>query len=716
MANKESGIASANHEDDEEEEDTTATRFVTILLKHLLRGFGAKNKNVRLRCCQTVALLINSLESMDDDLFEALKGALLIRAMDRESSVRVQAIVALAKLQGAEGDEGDEGDEDEGQGITSVLLRVLQHDPSAEVRRAALFNLPSNQRTLPFILERLRDVDTVNRRCLYLGSLSNAVLEQPSCSARMRPEDWAHVIHTGLGEREESVVRATKKLMASWIDAASSSKEPLAAFLNRFDVLQTPEVTASAIKAVFEVRPNLLDTLAFDDEFWANLTAERAFVARHFVDYCKTSLGRDGERRIEEAMPLVTALAFRTQAAWASLLEKLEEEGEQLEEQQREERDLTLVSRQSILSSLLHVSMSADYGDEIGRRKMFGLVRDMISSSLLPEPIIEPCLDVLLKLSAGQRDFVRIVVEIVNEMWDLDGEAEGQNDSDEDDDDDEDEAEVEDQILNGGPSPTKRNTGGRTTVLSPEETQVAVRRLVIVRGMLERVAGGMQENTAMHGLVSQLVAPAVKSKDESIRQQGLACLTLCCLLDAKLALSTFGLFLQQMQEAQGAVRLTAVRAVFDSLTVHGIPYLCRPQVAAAGGGPEAVAMVHAQMVNFLLSLLEDEDTDVQATAAEGMAKLMLAGIVEDDDALRSLVLVYMSPETTANQGLRQCLSYFLPVYCFSSAACQRRLQRVSNFLSGESRRQFFLSDMISYSSSPLHPPLSLRSFFLSYKC
>ncbi len=52
-------------EEEEEEEDTTATRFVEILLKHLLRGFIAKNKAVRLRCCQLVALLVNGLESIE---------------------------------------------------------------------------------------------------------------------------------------------------------------------------------------------------------------------------------------------------------------------------------------------------------------------------------------------------------------------------------------------------------------------------------------------------------------------------------------------------------------------------------------------------------------------------------------------------------------------------------------------------------------------------
>ena len=55
----------AEDEDEEEEEDTTATRFAEILVNHCLRGFLAKNKNVRLRCCQLVALLVNDLESME---------------------------------------------------------------------------------------------------------------------------------------------------------------------------------------------------------------------------------------------------------------------------------------------------------------------------------------------------------------------------------------------------------------------------------------------------------------------------------------------------------------------------------------------------------------------------------------------------------------------------------------------------------------------------
>lgn len=46
-------------------DDTPGTRFTAILLKHLLKGFKAKDKNVRLRCCSCVALLMNVVESIE---------------------------------------------------------------------------------------------------------------------------------------------------------------------------------------------------------------------------------------------------------------------------------------------------------------------------------------------------------------------------------------------------------------------------------------------------------------------------------------------------------------------------------------------------------------------------------------------------------------------------------------------------------------------------
>ena len=95
-------------------------------------------------------------------------------------------------------------------------------------------------------------------------------------------------------------------------------------------------------------------------------------------------------------------------------------------------------------------------------------------------------------------------------------------------------------------------------------------------------------------------------------------------------------------------------------------------------------------MELLRHTLNQDSPEVQAVACEGVAKLMLAGMVNDElvrlcldcfvltrQLLQSLVLLYLSPDTVDNQPLRQSLTYFLPVYCYSSTENQRRMQSVS---------------------------------------
>lgn len=56
---------SEGEEDQEEGYETVGSRFVEILLRHLLRGFTAKRSSVRLRCCQIVALSISSMGEIE---------------------------------------------------------------------------------------------------------------------------------------------------------------------------------------------------------------------------------------------------------------------------------------------------------------------------------------------------------------------------------------------------------------------------------------------------------------------------------------------------------------------------------------------------------------------------------------------------------------------------------------------------------------------------
>ncbi|KAJ1955761.1 chromosome condensation complex Condensin, subunit G, partial [Dispira parvispora] len=150
--------------EEEDEEDTLTSRFTEFLMHHLLKGFNAKDKAVRQRVCQLVAMCVNSLGEIDEELYQELKERLFERIHDKEPAIRVQAVIALCRLQNGE-EETPSGELDN---VTKTLLNILRYDPSAEVRRAVLVSIAKTPLTLPRILERSRDLATVNRRFVYL--------------------------------------------------------------------------------------------------------------------------------------------------------------------------------------------------------------------------------------------------------------------------------------------------------------------------------------------------------------------------------------------------------------------------------------------------------------------------------------------------------------------------------------------------------------------
>jgi len=134
----------AVEENEDEDGDTIASRFTAKILDWLISGFMAKDKNVRYRVLQTVSEMVSHLGAIEyvfnvfpsithfhsgsEDAYKTLRAALLDRINDRETSVRCQAVMSLAKLCISE----DPEDLEE-VSMIEVLLDTLAHDPSAYV-------------------------------------------------------------------------------------------------------------------------------------------------------------------------------------------------------------------------------------------------------------------------------------------------------------------------------------------------------------------------------------------------------------------------------------------------------------------------------------------------------------------------------------------------------------------------------------------------------
>jgi condensin complex subunit 3 len=134
-------------EEEEEEEDvhreTSATRVVLRILNHVLGFLSSKERGVRYRTTQFLALvLVNSLPTFPFDystvslsIFRQLLAALTKRIHDKEAIVRVQASIGLVRLldmgvTAASDAEEDSDDEQDGL-VESILIESMQNDPSA---------------------------------------------------------------------------------------------------------------------------------------------------------------------------------------------------------------------------------------------------------------------------------------------------------------------------------------------------------------------------------------------------------------------------------------------------------------------------------------------------------------------------------------------------------------------------------------------------------
>jgi len=475
---------------------------------------------------------------------------LLKRIRDKESTVRVQAVLGLGRLAGNEGDEDHEqegSDSDDSSGLLEKLLDVLQNDASAEVRRSLLLNLPLTPTTLPFLLERARDLDPATRRALY-SRLLPALGDFRHLSLSMREK----LLRWGLRDRDENVRKATARLFRErWIeDCVGTSKategsgpaevlapsiEALLELLERIDVINSGVESGIALEALKEFwsgRPDYRDAISFDDAFWDNLSAESVFLARSLNDFCRQEGDGRYEALIEEKMPEVTKLGFFIQRYANDLVTRLRQINMIAEEEGEEDT----VEQEFIVEQLLHIAQTLDYSDEVGRRKMFALLREALAVAELPDEITKLVVEVLRTVSgndsAAEREFCGVVLEAVAEVHDTIVVEETVIE-----DDDESFHSARSEVTDTTPTKTKKSTKLLAENEEADEEKaireimVNMKCLHIAQCMLQNVGDNLQDNVHLVTMLNNLVVPAVRSHEAPIRERGLLCLGLCCLLD-----------------------------------------------------------------------------------------------------------------------------------------------------------------------------------------
>ena len=104
--------------------------------------------------------------ALDDSICDRIMGYMINRLRDINPNVRVQAILALQRLQVPDNPD-------------DIILKTYQFhlnsDPSPKVRQAVISSMGRNYNTIPYILERLWDIDEKVRKHTYLNMSSYPV-------------------------------------------------------------------------------------------------------------------------------------------------------------------------------------------------------------------------------------------------------------------------------------------------------------------------------------------------------------------------------------------------------------------------------------------------------------------------------------------------------------------------------------------------------------
>ena len=215
--------------------------FVLQFLQRTLTPFhAARDKAVRFRVAQLTFKILDRLSGnedveLNDELYRVIYKATMVLAFDKAFQTRAQAILSLARIQ----DSGDPSCP-----VVGAMLDRMQRDSNHEVRRCALQNVTASLTSLPYIVERTRDVKDMVRKAAYSVLAKKFTILNLSISQRIQ------LMKDGLNDQCAMVKDACVSLLFSWL---SSFDGDVIALVTKLDVEGSGDVTELALTCIFKM-------------------------------------------------------------------------------------------------------------------------------------------------------------------------------------------------------------------------------------------------------------------------------------------------------------------------------------------------------------------------------------------------------------------------------------------------------------------------------
>ncbi|KAM9381679.1 condensin complex subunit 3 [Phaethornis superciliosus] len=683
----------------EEPDDNSLLNYVFTFL---LESHDVNSHAVRFRTCQLVNKILGNMPEnaqIDDDLFDKINEAMLVRLKDKFSNVRIQAVLALSRLQDPK---------DENCPVVNIYNTLLENDSNSEVRRAVLSCIAPSARTLPKIVGRTMDVKESVRKLAYEVLAEKVHMRALSIAQRVK------LLEQGLNDRSDAVKEVMKKkLLRSWLQLTEGDVLEL---LHRLDVENCPEVAISVLNAVFSLSPlhdlvrnckNLDSRKLIPLE---ELTAENVLHWRCLCEYLK-SKGEEGEDFLEQMLP--------EPALYADYLLSYLQNMPVLSEEQREDFNCfdNLMTKEFIGQQLILIIGCMDTTEEGGRKHLLVTLQKILILPATSTALVSLLAETLLSIVEDDDRRIQIIAEIVSEVREPIVTVDLPVDAAEIRKREIKLAEIKVKLFEAKEALEECITlqdFNKASVLKEKITELEHTKTDLIKAAEQPEIQEMhvEKNDpetllkclmmcyellkimplskgivpTINEITESLILPGVTNVHPAVRNMAVQCLGCCALQNKEFARRQLALLLQVLQIDNIKVKVSALKAIFDQLLLFGIePFKARRGSSSQNEDAhintenseeesktreeEETAMIHS-LLQLLSGFLDSEFPELRTVAAEGMAKLMFSGRLISAKLLSHLVLLWYNPVTEDEVRLRHCLGVFFPLFAYANRSNQ----------------------------------------------
>uniref|UniRef100_A0A8D2IV96 Non-SMC condensin I complex subunit G n=1 Tax=Varanus komodoensis TaxID=61221 RepID=A0A8D2IV96_VARKO len=628
---------------------------------------------------------------IEDELFDQINSAMLLRVKDKVPNVRIQAVLALSRLQ-------DPKDND--CPVVNVYNNLIENDSNPEVRRAVLSCIGPSAKTLSKIIGRTMDVKEAVRKLAYQVLAEKVHMKALTIAQRVK------LLQQGLNDRSEAVKEVVqKKLLQAWLRLCEGNVLEL---LHRLDVESCPEVGVTALNAMFLLSSlnDLIKNFADLDDRKVipieKLTAENAVFWKALCEYLKSA----GEGFLEHVLPEPAVYADYLLSYLQSMPVLTQEEMEDMASVEH------LMTKEFIGQQLILMIGCMDTSEEGGRKRLLIVLQEILMIPTTSASLVPALMEKLLCILKDDDRRIQIVAEIISEVREAVITLEDPPDATEIRNQQLQLAETKVKLMEAKDALEKcvalqdfshalllkeriaelediksdllrkaEEPQTKEICIEKDDPETLLKCLMMCNELLKQLSLSKGLGPTMDGIIESLIIPGITNIHPAVRNMAVLCLGCCGLQSKDFARKHLALLLQALQIDEMKVKLSALKAVFDQLLMFGIePFKTNKEKDSQSENgeneqeetretEEETATVH-NLLQLLSGFLDSEVSELRTESAEGLAKLIFSGRLISAKLLSRLVLLWYNPLTEDDTRLRHSLGVFFPLFAYSNRANQ----------------------------------------------